>query len=40
MMPSKMILNGIEASFSKTSSNEHYDTCNAKNIIPLQHIIT
>ena len=39
-MPSKMILNGIEVSFSKTSSNEHYEThVSTKNIIPLQHII-
>ena len=39
MMPSKMILNGIEVSFSKTSSNEDHKThISTKNIIPLQHI--
>ena len=39
MMPSKMILNGIEVSFSKTSSNEDHKThISTKNIVPLQHI--
>jgi len=39
MMPTKMILNGIEVSFSKTSSNEDHKThISTKNIVPLQHI--
>ena len=39
MMPTKMILNGIEVSFSKTSSNEDHKThISRKNIVPLQHI--
>ena len=39
-MPNKMKLNGIEVSFSKTSTNEDREThVSTKNIIPLQHII-
>ena len=39
MMPTNMILNGIEVSFSKTSSNEDHNThISTKNIVPLQHI--
>lgn len=39
LMPSKMTLNGIEVSFSKTSSNEDSKThISTKNIIPIQHI--
>jgi len=38
-MPNKLKLNGVEVSFSKTSSNEEYEThISTKNIIPLQHI--
>ena len=39
MMPDLMKLNGIEVSFSKTSTNEDSIThISTKNIIPLQHI--
>lgn len=39
LMPSKIKLNGIEVSFSKTSTNEEHNThISTKNIIPLQHI--
>ena len=39
LMPIEMKLNGIEVSFSKTSTNEQYNThISTKNIIPLQHI--
>lgn len=38
-MPHEMKLNGIEVSFSKTSTNEQHNThISSKNIIPLQHI--
>jgi hypothetical protein len=38
-MPSPMRLNGIEISFSKTSTNEDPEThISSKNVIPLQHI--
>lgn len=38
-MPDKIKMNGIEISFSKTSTNEDFETHVAtKNIIPLQHI--
>lgn len=38
MMPNEIKLNGIEVSFSKTSTNENHEThISTKNIIPVQH---
>lgn len=38
MMPNEIKLNGIEVSFSKTSTNESHEThISTKNIIPVQH---